>query len=289
MRAGHHLRGALRRLPVPFLMATLACGGRAPSPDAVARVEETEVTYQTFAAYVEAETDSPAAALESAVLSRLLDQYLTERLLVHHAVARGVAEPDTGHREALSRLLDSAELESPERGEVMATYRARQEELALPERVRLFQVLTETREAAEEAAAELAAGAEFAAVARRHSVDASAPYGGYQGELARDDLPEELADVVFSLGPGEVSDIVEADYGYHIFTVTERLPARTVPFDEARSALERRLRQDRLGAWLDALVERARSRYTVEVYARNLPFEYRGIYPTVPTAEPPAS
>lgn len=279
MSCRHHLGRALRRLPAPLLLLTLACGGRTPSPDAVAVIEGTEVTYQDFSAHVEAETDSPAAALESAVLSRLLDQLLTERLVVHDAVARGLAEPGTAHREALAALLDSAELESPDRGEVMASYRARQDELALSERVRLSQILTETREAAEEAAAELAAGAEFAAVARRHSVDPSAPYGGYQGELARDELPEELADAVFGLRPGEVSDVVEADYGYHIFTVTERLPARTVPFEEARPAIERRLRQERLSAWLDALVERARSRYTVEVYERNLPFEYRGTFP----------
>lgn len=288
MRTRRRLADVLRNLPAPALVAVLACGGRGPSPDAVAVVGGSEVSYQELAAYVESEADSPAAALESAVLSRLLDQYLTERLLVHDAVTRGLAEPGTGHRAALAALLDSSELEAPERAEVLASYRARQEELALPERVRLFQVLTETREAAEEAAAELAAGAEFSDVARRHSVDASAPYGGYQGELARDELPEELAEAVFGLRPGEVSEIVEADYGYHIFTVTERLPARTVPFDEARPALERRLRQERLGAWLDSLVERARSRYTVEVYERNLPFEYRGTYPTIPAGSPNA-
>ncbi|MFP3939729.1 MAG: peptidylprolyl isomerase [Thermoanaerobaculia bacterium] len=284
MSSRHQLVRALRRLPAPLLLITMACGGRTPSPDAVAVIEGTEVTYQDFSAHVEAETESPAAALESAVLSRLFDQYLTERLLVHDAVARGLAEPGTPRRQALSALLDAAEVEAPGRDEVMAGYRAREDELALPERVRLFQVLTETREEAEEAAAELAAGAEFAEVARHHSIDASAPYGGYQGELARDELPEELADVVFDLRPGEVSAVVEADYGYHVFTVTERLPARTVPFEEARPAIERRLRQQRLGDWLDALVERARSRYTVEVYERNLPFEYRGTFPAEPAS-----
>ena len=279
-RAASALRCAL-------LAATLAgCGAPGPPPDGVARVDGVGVSYADFARYVEAETDSPAAALESPVLSRLLDQHLTERLLARLAVERGLVEPRAGHREVLSALLESAPVEEPERSEVLARYRDRREALVLPERVRLRQVLTETRERAEAAAAELAAGADFADVARRHSEDPSAPYGGVQGELARADLPEGFADVIFGLEPGEVSPIVEADYGFHIFLVTERLPARVPPFEEAAPALAEALREERVREWLAGLVEEARSRYTVRIYESNLPFDYQGVYsPAAPSGE----
>jgi hypothetical protein len=72
---------------------------------------------------------------------------------------------------------------------------------------------------------------------------------------------------------------LEADYGFHVFQVLARLPPQVVPLDEAageiRATLERRAADARLGA----LVEEARSRYNVEVYARNLPFNYQGAFP----------
>lgn len=275
----------LRALSLPALAAGLAallsgCGAAGPSPEAVAVVDGAEVTYAELSAYVEAETDSPAAALEGPVLSRLLDQHLTERLLVRVAQDRGLVAPDAGTREALSALLESAPAGEPVRPEVLARYRDRRDELTLPERVRLRQVLTQTREEAEAARAELAAGADFADVARRYSQDPSAPYGGAQGELAREDLPEEFADVLFGLEPGEVSEVLEADYGFHIFQVTARLPGRVVPFEEAEASLSEGIREERVRRWLDGLVEEARSRYAVRVYEKNLPFDYHGAFAT---------
>ena len=258
-----------------------ACGGREPSPDAVAVLGDREILYADFAARVEQQTDSPAAALESPVLSRLLDQYLTELLVMRVAEDRGVARDGADPRDALSALLASAPVQLPTPAEEKARYQAEKDRFTLPERVRLRQILVESRKAADEAKAELARGEPFAEVARRHSQDPSAPYGGLQGELAHDDLPEEFADVIFSLKPGEVSDVVAAAYGFHIFQVTARLPGRVVPFSEAEPRLRREMRQQRARAWLDKLVEQAKSRYTVRVYERNLPFDYDGTYPTL--------
>ena len=259
----------------------MAC---APSPpaDAIARVGDAPVLYPEFAGYVEAQTDSPPAALESTVLSHLLDQYLSEQLLVRLAAERGLVEPDAGHREALAALLEASPVAAPDRAALQARYQERAAEHRLPERVRLRQVLTETREAAEAARAEIVAGADFGQVARERSIDPSAPYGGSQGVLAEDDLPEAFADLIFELEPGEVSEVVEADYGFHLFQVVERLPARTVPFDEAVPALAEALREETERESLARLVETARSRYTVRIYGPNLPFEYRGSFPLAP-------
>lgn len=273
---------ALTRL-VALTALTLTLGAAcAPSlpPDTIAVVESEPVLYPVFAAYVENATDSSPAALESSVLSHLLDQFLTERLLVQMANERRSGGAAADDREALAALLEAAPAPPPTRAELHAGYREAAEEYRLPERVRLRQVLTETRQAAEAARAEIAGGADFAHVAREHSIDPSAPYGGFQGVLSREDLPEAFVEVIFGLDPGEVSEIVEAEYGFHIFVVTERLPARTVPFEEAAPALLDRMREERERAALDRLVETALSRYTVRIYERNLPFDYRGSLPS---------
>jgi parvulin-like peptidyl-prolyl isomerase len=115
-------------------------------------------------------------------------------------------------------------------------------------------------------------------VARRVSRDPSAEGGGYQGELAEADLPPSFAPIIFALGPGQVSRPVAADYGFHIFQVMERLPAGVVPFEAARAEIAGRLRQERGDRLLTSLVQEARRRYHIEVYERNLPFGYEGVY-----------
>jgi len=272
-----------------------ACGG-GPSPDTVATLGDHQIPYSAFAGFVEAQTDTSPASLEPPVLSSLLDQFLDERLLVRTAIDQGLLSPDAmgddsdehiDHRQALKALLDAAPAPEPTQDELRERYRAERSRFILPERVRLSQILVDDRSTAEKAAAELAAGAEFSAVAKRYSIDPSAPYGGSQGELSRADLPEEFAAIIFRLQPGEVSDIVEADYGYHIFQVTERLPARTVPFEEAAPSLRARLREERAADHVSQVVTDARNRYTVRVYDDHLPFDYRGSYPTAPSDDGP--
>jgi parvulin-like peptidyl-prolyl isomerase len=144
--------------------------------------------------------------------------------------------------------------------------------------VKLRQILTGDRRKAERARREIVAGKPFAAVARQLSGGPRADSGGYQGELARADLPPSFADLIFALRPGEVSPIVPADYGFHLFQVEAHQPAEVVPLDAARGEILARLRQQRADEILKSLVREARGRYNVKVYERNLPFGYAGSY-----------
>jgi parvulin-like peptidyl-prolyl isomerase len=144
--------------------------------------------------------------------------------------------------------------------------------------VRVRQILTEDKATAEKALREIDAGSPFEEVARRLSRDPSAASGGYQGELSRADLPPAFAEVIFGLEAGEVSRLVPAEYGFHIFQVASREPAQVVPLEQARGEILGRLRQERADRLLRSLVEDARSRYNVSIYERNLPFGYEGSY-----------
>lgn len=262
--------------------ATLALGGcrpeAAPTPDAVAEIAGTEVDYQTFAGYVERQIGERGSALGSDVLSGLFDRFVDERLLAALAAERGVAPAGTAPRRAVERLLEAAGDSEPGEAEVTAWYRAHRDEFLRPERVRLRQALFEDRATAERAREEIAAGAAFAEVARRLSRDPSGAAGGLQGELAREELPPSFAETIFRLVPGEVSPVVEAEYGFHLFQVVRRLPAAEVPLEEARDEIAERLRRETAEARLAELVEEARGRYNVTVFPRNLPFNYQGRY-----------
>jgi hypothetical protein len=276
------IRKRAARLGWGFLLLTAACQRAAPaSPDAVARLGDSEVRYAEFERYVVRNAGEPGTALGSDVLSELFDQFLDERLLARLAADRGLVPPAAPPRQATDALL-TADLREAGAGEVdrdvAQYYETHPQEFARPERVRLRQILTEDRAAAEAARREIAAGAPFAEVARRLSNGPRADSGGYQGELARGDLPPSFADLIFSLKPGEVSPVVPAEYGFHLFQVIEREPAQRVPLAAAREEILARLRQQNADQLLRSLVQAARSRYNVKVYERNLPFGYEGFY-----------
>ena len=70
---------------------------------------------------------------------------------------------------------------------------------------------------------EIDAGADFAELAKKYSEDpASAKRGGDLGLISRGDFVKEYETVAFSLNDGEVSDIIQTQYGYHIIKMIER-------------------------------------------------------------------
>ena len=81
---------------------------------------------------------------------------------------------------------------------------------------------------------------QFAQVAQKDSEDpGSASKGGDLGYFTRGQIAGGKAfdDAAFSLKKGEVSNIVESDFGYHIIQATDVKPAATKPFDEVKDAI----------------------------------------------------
>jgi cyclophilin family peptidyl-prolyl cis-trans isomerase len=74
----------------------------------------------------------------------------------------------------------------------------------------------ETKKLAEKILKDLKNGIDFAELARQYSDGPSGPKGGDLGRFTRGQMVPEFDQVVFSLEPGEVSGVVETQFGYHI-------------------------------------------------------------------------
>ncbi|MBI5562690.1 MAG: SurA N-terminal domain-containing protein [Deltaproteobacteria bacterium] len=86
---------------------------------------------------------------------------------------------------------------------------------------------------AEEILKKIKAGADFAALAKKNSGDtASAVKGGDLGWFPRGMMVKPFEEAAFSLRKGEVSGVVESDFGFHVIKVYDRKEAETAPLAE---------------------------------------------------------
>ncbi len=99
---------------------------------------------------------------------------------------------------------------------------------------------------AEAVLAEARKGADFAQLATRHSKDSgSAAQGGDLGWFSKEKMVPEFSEAAFALKPGEISDLVRTQFGFHIIKVEEVRPEKTRTLDEVRAEIEASLREEK--------------------------------------------
>lgn len=114
-------------------------------------------------------------------------------------------------------------------------------------------------------------GDDFQALASEYSQDpGSKTRGGDLGFFGRGRMVRAFEDVAFSLEPGEVSDIVETNFGYHVIRVEERREASVKPLDEVRGIIENKLSKDLRRQAVDEFVKKAMKEADAEVDVRAL-------------------
>ena len=127
------------------------------------------------------------------------------------------------------------------------------QQYSTPEQVRASHILLKTegkddaavKKQAEEILAKVKAGGDFAELAKKNSQDeSSAVKGGDLDFFNKGAMVPEFDKTAFSMKPGEISDLVKSQFGYHIIKVTDKRPATTRTLAEVRTQIEDQLKYE---------------------------------------------
>lgn len=122
---------------------------------------------------------------------------------------------------------------------------------------RASHILVETEEAAREAITEIEGGADFADVARARSTDPAGPQGGDLGFFREGMMVEPFEAAVRELEPGEVSEPVQTQFGWHVIRLEEEREAEAPAFEALAPEIAQELQREAVEGYLAELTEEA--------------------------------
>ena len=138
-------------------------------------------------------------------------------------------------------------------------YNENKESLVEPEQVHARHILVKTEEEANTLLLQLKEGlADFSELAKEKSTDSSAPSGGDLGFFTRGRMVKEFEDAAFSLEPGEISDVVQTQFGYHIIKCEEKKEEYSPAFEEIKEQISNALKSQRENEAISAFISKLR-------------------------------
>ncbi|MEO0501770.1 MAG: peptidylprolyl isomerase [Pseudomonadota bacterium] len=131
---------------------------------------------------------------------------------------------------------------------LQAAYDARFADATPTEEYNASHILVASEEEALAIKADLDGGADFAATAREKSTGPSGPNGGSLGWFGPGMMVPSFEAAVIALEPGEVSDPVQTQFGWHVIILLETRTADLPALEDIRGELENELRTDAIDA-----------------------------------------
>ena len=238
------------------------------------------------------------------VMSALFEEFIDERLLLKAAEDQGVQVGEeevgreleklapleremTGERESLSRKVESrlkvwhlverevlSGLEVTDE-EVRSHYDRHRDRYHGEATITLSQLLLENETEAQTIRQELVRSPDrFQLKAKELSVGPEAPRGGALGSFRKGELPPAFEEAVEGLEPGEISQVIQTDFGYHIFRLEGKTPAEPLQFEEVADAIRVELLRQKSSDAMSHYLEGLRQRYPVRVHRDRLSFPF---------------
>jgi peptidyl-prolyl cis-trans isomerase C len=265
------------------ILAGFGCGGeKAEQGQAVARVGGKTITEGDMQARLEEMPPFMKQQLSTPDgRRRLLDALIEEEMVYKEAVASGLdkteefrKELDKTRREILIRDYYEKVIEAkatPSDAEVKQYYEANPAEFAVPAGVNVRHIMVTTPEEAARLARQIEQGADFAALARKYSVDPSTRNTGglistpvQKGAAIKGlgALPE-FVDAAFALEAGRVSGPVKTTRGYHLIKAESIIPEGRKSLEEARADIVSKMQYSKRKTVREETLNELKAKYKV--------------------------
>ncbi len=176
----------------------------------------------------------------------------------------------------LQRRVFAAEIEPQiitTESELIHYYNKNTDQFTSPEEVRISQLLfpsdekdTETvREEATQIRNQIEDANDFVNMAKQLSEGQEESQNGDLGFFKRGELLKDIEDVAFSLEVGEISPVIETDRGFYIIHVTDKKPAKKIPFEEISTDLRQQLWSQKAAKKMDEYIKELRESSYIEI------------------------
>lgn len=149
--------------------------------------------------------------------------------------------------------------------EISDHFNAHADDFQQPEQVHALQIVVKGLDDARKVQAQLRAGKKFPDLARKYSLSADAKVGGDLGWFPRGVMPPKFDEVCFKLNVNAVSDVVESEFGYHLFKVVAKKPAAKKTLAEVRAQIEQKLLQEKRANAQREYVKELRQKAVIKV------------------------
>ncbi|MBI5484455.1 MAG: peptidyl-prolyl cis-trans isomerase, partial [Deltaproteobacteria bacterium] len=120
------------------------------------------------------------------------------------------------------------------------------------------------REKAEDLLKKIMVGEDFTTIAKTNSTCPSSAQGGDLGYFSKGQIDPQFEKAAFALKQGEVSDIIETQFGYHIINVTGRKEAEIADFNTVKPRILEHLKQQKLQKAVADYLEELKGKTKVE-------------------------
>lgn len=222
-----------------------------------------EVTEEEVEEFVDAEMEK--------IQSQMTEEQLQEQLDKLNITFEQLREDNIhSYRTQLyiQRLLNETAWQRAEvtEEEVEDYYEENKDQFVIPAQVKASHILVEDEETAEDIVRKINKGKNFSELAEKFSTDTgSAPAGGDLGYFGKGQMVPEFEEAAFALDIGEVSDIVESQFGYHIIKVTDKAEESQAGFDEVKDSIKNQLLTEKRQKEEEKMISRLRTKADIEI------------------------
>jgi peptidyl-prolyl cis-trans isomerase C len=200
----------------------------------------------------------PSDVLFTAILDQLIQQTALSQAQGDDVPAYVAMALENERRSLLAgENLDQTLTDAISEDDLRAAYDAEFANVAPGEEYNAAHILVETVEEALAIKADLDAGADFAETAREKSTGPSGPNGGDLGWFGTGRMVPDFEAAVIALEPGDISDPVQTQFGWHVILLRETRPVSAPEFETVRGQLLQRLQGEAMDAYVSGLTQEA--------------------------------